>query len=78
MIELPAVTPVTTPPAVIVATARVPLFHAPPAAASLKAVVDPTHTLVIPVIAAGKGLTVRLKFCELELQLFPFFTVIVN
>jgi len=58
MIELPAVTPVTTPPAVIVATAGVPLLHIPSAVASLKVVVDPTHTLVVPVIAAGKGFTV--------------------
>jgi len=58
MTELPAVTPVTTPPAVIVATAGDALLHVPPAVALLNAVVEPTHTLVVPAMAAGSGLTV--------------------
>ena len=58
MTELPAVTPVTTPPAVIVAMAGDALLHVPPAVALLSVVVDPTHTLVVPVITAGSGLTV--------------------
>jgi len=78
MTELPADTPVTTPPAVIVALAGVALLQVPPAVALLRVVVDPTHTLVVPVMAAGSGLTVKLKFCEVELQLLPFFTVRVN
>ena len=58
MTDAPPVTPVTTPPAVIVATAGVALLHVPPAVALLNVVVEPAHTLVIPVIAAGNGLTV--------------------
>jgi hypothetical protein len=58
MTDVPAVTPVTTPPAVIVATAGVALLHVPPAVALLKVVVALTHTLVVPVIAAGSGFTV--------------------
>ena len=58
MTEVPAVTPVTTPPAVMVATAGVALLHVPPAVALLSVVVEPTHTLVTPVITAGSGLTV--------------------
>ena len=34
------------------------LLHAPPAVALLKVVVEPAQTLVVPVIAAGSGLTV--------------------
>ena len=58
MTDVPAVTPVTTPPTVIVATAGVALLHAPPAVALLKVVVALTHTLVVPVMAAGSGFTV--------------------
>jgi hypothetical protein len=43
---------------VIVATAGVALLHTPPAVALLKVVVEPTHTLVVPVMAAGSALTV--------------------
>jgi len=58
MTELPADTPVTTPPAEIVATAGDALLHVPPAVALLRVLVAPTQTLVMPVIAAGSGLTV--------------------
>ena len=78
MTELPAVTPVTTPPAVIVAMAGDALLHVPPAVALASVVVELTQTFVVPVIAAGSGLIVKLKFCEVELQLLPFFTVRVN
>jgi len=63
---------------VIVATAGEALLHVPPAVALLKVVVELTHTLIVPVMAAGSGLTVKLKFCEVELQLLPFFTDKVN
>jgi hypothetical protein len=43
---------------VIVATAGVALLHVPPAVALLKVVVEPMQTLVVPVMAAGNGLTV--------------------
>jgi len=78
MTELPVDTPVTTPPTVIVAIAGDALLHVPPAVALLNGVVEPTHTLVVPVMAAGSGLTVKLKFCDVELQLFAFFTVKLN
>ena len=42
----------------MVATAGVALLHVPPAVALLSVVVEPTHTLVVPVMAAGSGLTV--------------------
>jgi len=58
MTEVPPETPVTTPPALIVATAGVALLHVPPAVASDNVVVKPMHTLVVPVITAGNGLTV--------------------
>ena len=53
-------TPVTTPAALIVATAGLALVQVPPGLALLRAVVDPTHTLSVPVIAAGNGLTVTM------------------
>ena len=56
--DVPDVTPVTTPPALIVATAGVALLQVPPAVTSANAVVEPAHTVTVPVIAAGKGLTV--------------------
>ena len=58
MTEVPALTPVTTPPAVMVAIAGVALLHVPPAVALLKFVVDPRQTLAVPKIAVGNGSTV--------------------
>ena len=55
---MPAATPVTTPPAVMVATAGVALLHVPPAVALLKVVVEPAQTVVIPAMATGNGFTV--------------------
>lgn len=55
---LPPDTPVTTPVVLpTVATDSVPLDHVP-FDASLNVVVDPTHTLVIPVIGPGGAFTV--------------------
>jgi len=51
IIEVPGVTPVTTPADVIVATPGVPLVHVPPADVSASVVVDPAQTVVVPVIA---------------------------
>ena len=34
------------------------LVHVPLGVASVRAVVDPTHTFAVPVIAAGSGFTV--------------------
>jgi hypothetical protein len=56
----PGITPVTTPlPEPTVAYALPLLAHVPPDAALLKVVVPPTHTVVVPVIAGGNGLTVK-------------------
>ncbi len=58
MVAVPAAIPVTT-PAVTVALELL-LLHAPPAAASVRAVVAPVHTADAPLIepASGAGLTV--------------------
>jgi hypothetical protein len=54
------VTPVTTPEALTVATAVLLEDQVPPAVASLRVVVEPTQTEVVPVMAAttGSALTV--------------------
>ena len=51
--DVPAAIPVTKPPALIVALSGVPLDQVPPAVASVSWMVDPTHTVAVPVIAAG-------------------------
>jgi len=58
-----ALTPVTL--AVVVAvpvrvTAAFELLHVPPASASDNVIVDPTHTLLVPCMFAGTGLTVTI------------------
>src|SRR6478735_8229669 len=56
MMLVPAVTPLTTPLLSIVATDSLLLLHTPLAVASLKVVVNPAHTLVVPLIAATTGI----------------------
>ena len=77
--DVPAETPVTkpptppTPPAVIVATPVVTLDQTPPAVASNSCVVDPTHTVVVPEIAAGAagfGFTVIILVALMAGELF--------
>jgi len=59
MREVPKATPVTTPePDATVAMAALLLTQVPPDAASVRLVLVPTHTLVLPVIAVGVRLTV--------------------
>ena len=59
IVDVPANTPVTTPVEIsIVAIPVLPLVHAPPPVASLKAVVKPAHTVLVPVMGDGNGLTV--------------------
>ena len=53
----PAVRPVTTPPLVIVASDVLLLVQLPPDVPSLSNVEEPTQTFIVPVIAAGRGLT---------------------
>ena len=61
MTEFPADIPVTRPPgpapppALTVATPLLPLDQDPPAVASPNWVVNPTHTVNVPVIAATDG-----------------------
>ena len=60
IIEVPAPTPVATPVVEpIVATVVVPLLHVPPTVEVLNVVVAPWQILVVPVIAAGNGITVN-------------------
>jgi len=59
MFASPATTPVTTPVAdPTVATAVLLLLHVPPTVAHARGVETPTHTVAVPVIAAGVALTV--------------------
>jgi hypothetical protein len=51
----PADTPLTTPPALIEATAPSLLAHVPPPLTSLNVVVEPSHTVTVPVIADGSA-----------------------
>ena len=44
----------------MVATPVLLLLHTPPLVASVSVVAKPTHTFVVPPIAAGFGLTVKL------------------
>lgn len=60
MVVVPAVTPVTTPLAAIVATAVVLLLHVPPAGVPVSAVDDPSHTVSVPSIGFGSGVTVTI------------------
>ena len=61
MVTTPSVMPVTVPAEdPIVATAVLLLLHTPPLVAFVRVVVNPTHTFVVPPIAAGFGLTVKL------------------
>ena len=56
---MPADIPVTIPEPAIVPTAGALLLHAPKGDVSLSKVVDPTQTLIVPVIAAGNEFTVN-------------------
>ena len=61
MVASPAFIPVTTPvnnPAV--AFVILLLLQVPEGVASCKSVVRPTHTAIVPVIAAGNGFTVTI------------------
>jgi hypothetical protein len=59
MTVVPVVTPLTMPDdEPTVATVVLLLIQVPPAVASVTVIVEPAHTLVGPLIAAGAGLTV--------------------
>ena len=57
--DVPGVTPSSNPDIdPTEATVVVPLVHTPPDVALVNGVVEPTHTVVAPVIGAGEGFTV--------------------
>lgn len=58
IVAVPADTPVTTPEASIEATTVLLLLHVPLPVTSLSVVVEPAHTLAVPVMADGTALTV--------------------
>lgn len=59
---MPAATPLTSPVVIFtVAMVVFPLVHAPPVVALLRIVVAPTHTLGVPNITPGTGLTVTVE-----------------
>lgn len=62
IVAVPAVTPVTTPPALTVAMAVLLLLHGQPGVASFSVVVAPWHINVVPVIATGSGVTVTTAY----------------
>ena len=57
MLVVPAVTPVTTPPDVIVATDVALLLQLPPDVTSVNVIVEFSHTTAAAAMAAGNGLT---------------------
>ena len=60
MTDVPTLTAVTMPVALIVATPVDKLLHTPPAVTSVNALVTPTHKVVAPIIVpAFGGLTVN-------------------
>ena len=66
MVAVPAETPVTAPeeePTVAIPVE--PEDHVPPEVASVKDIVDPTQTLVLPEIAEGVGFTLTETVVEL-------------
>jgi hypothetical protein len=58
IMEVPAATPETSPPEVMVAILVLPLAHVPPGVISLRLVVPPTHTAAVPKGVVGGGFTV--------------------
>ena len=60
MVDVPDATPLTSPLLFTVAAAVLVLLHMPPVVPSLNDVVEPTHTVAVPLIvpATGNGLTV--------------------
>jgi hypothetical protein len=64
MVAVPPVTPATTPdPETTVATMVLPLVQVPPPA-SVNDVVVPGQTVIVPVIADGRGFTVTVVCVE--------------
>ena len=68
MIVVPADIPLTTPDILTLAIPVLLLLHTPPLAASLNVVVDPAHTVAVPLMipATGGRLTVTTWETEVE------------
>jgi hypothetical protein len=62
--DVPAEIPVTNPPAEIVAMPGDAELQVPPPDASVNKVVWPTHTVSVPLMGAGNGLTVTVRVAE--------------
>ena len=73
---MPDDTPLTIPVEPTVATDVVPLVQVPPVVVLLSVVVEPAHTLIVPVIAdtVGNGLTVIVAITDVT-QPKPLVTV---
>ena len=67
--EVPAITPVTNPVALPTLTAPAPALHTPPLTLSFNVVVNPAHTLSVPVITVGLGFTVMVAVANALPQL---------
>jgi hypothetical protein len=80
MLTVPALTPVTTPvDAFTVAVAVFEEDHVPPVVTLAKVVLEPTHTEVVPVIAAtvGSGFSVTTVAADVAEHPLLFVTVTV-
>jgi hypothetical protein len=80
MLTVPAFTPVTAPvEAFTVAVAVLDELHVPPVVALAKVVLEPTHTEVVPVIAAtvGNAFTVTTVAADVAEHPLLFVTVTV-
>ncbi len=76
MSELPAEIPVTTPFASTVATDASELDQSPPDATSDKVVVEPVHTVAVPVMASTDGIPFTVIVSEAVCaQPFPLITL---
>lgn len=77
IVELPAATPVAVPDEdPIVATPVVPEVQVPPPVELLNVVVNPAHTVAVPVIDAGSAFTVNgVEFKHPVARVYVIFTV---
>ena len=72
MVSVPADTPVTMPPVLIVAMALLLVLHVPPVVPSVMVVVADVHKVVAPLMlpALGNGLTVTVADCPVIPELY--------
>ena len=72
MVDVPDATPLTRPLLFTVAAEVLVLLHAPPVVPSLNDVVEPAHTVAVPLIvpATGNGLTVTICVATVVPQVF--------